>query len=38
MEDERTDPSQKRSIRFSVGLPQPAYAFVSDMSVLTNSP
>ena len=34
----RTYPSQERSIKFSVGLPQPAYAFVTDMSVLTNSP
>ena len=32
-----SDPRQKRSIKFSVGLPQPAYAFVSDMSVPTNS-
>ena len=38
MEDEWTDPSQKRSIKFSVGLPQPAYTFVTGMSVLTNSP
>ena len=31
---QRTDPSRKRSIKiFSVDLPQPAYAFVSDMSV-----
>ena len=28
----------KRSIKFRFGLPQPAYAFVRDMSVLTNSP
>ena len=31
-------PKPKHSIKFSVGLLQPAYAFVSDMSVLTNSP
>ena len=34
---ERTDPSRKRSIKFSVGLPQSAYAFVSDMSVPRNT-
>ena len=34
---ERTDPSRKRSIKFSVGLPQPSYAFVSDMSVRRNT-
>ena len=28
---ERTDPSQKCSIKFSVDLPQSAYVFVSDM-------
>ena len=32
-----TVPSQKCSIQFSVGLSQPAYAFVRDMSVLTKS-
>ena len=26
LDAERTDPSQKRPIQFSVGLPQPAYA------------
>ena len=31
-EAERTDPSQNRSMKFSMGLPQPAYAFVSKMS------
>ena len=35
---ERTDPSQNRSMKFSVGLPQPAYAFVSEVSVPANSP
>ena len=35
---EWSNPRQpKRSMKFSVGLPQPAYAFVSDMSVQTNS-
>ena len=29
--------SKLRSMKFSVGLPQPAYAFVSDMSVPQNS-
>ena len=38
LEAERTDPSQKRSIKFSVSLLQPANAFVSNMSILTNSP
>ena len=32
---EWSDPSSKHSIRFSVGLPQPAYASVRDMSVQT---
>ena len=32
---ERSDPSPKQSITFSVGLPQPAYASVRDMSVQT---
>ena len=31
LEAERINPSQKRSIKFSVGLPQPTYAFVSDV-------
>ena len=31
-------PKFKRSIKFSAGLLQPAYASVRDMSVLTNSP
>ena len=34
---ERTDPSQKCPIKFSVGLPQPSYVFVSDMSVRRNT-
>ena len=29
-------PKSKRSMKFSVGLPQPEYAFVRDMSVLKN--
>ena len=32
---QRSDPSSKRSIKFSVGLEQPAYASVRDMSVQT---
>ena len=40
LEAEQTDPNQKCLIKFSVGLPQLVYmyAFVSDMSILTNSP
>ena len=38
LQTERTDRSRKRSINFSVGLPQSVDAFVSDMSVRTNSP
>ena len=38
LEAEGIDPDQKHSITFSVGLPQLVYAFVSNMSVLTNSP
>ena len=34
---DRTKP-KKHSIKFIVGLLQSVYAFVSDMSVLTNSP
>ena len=36
LEAEWTDPSQKRSIKFSAGLPQPAYAFVSDIHERSN--
>ena len=34
---EWTDPSRKCSIKFSMGLPQPSYAFVSDMTVWRNT-
>ena len=38
LEVERTDLTKKCSITFSVDLPQLAYSFVGDMSLLTNSP